>query len=133
VIVGPYVSRGEAVEAQVRLAAANMTGTSIAQSGIRPVALPEPSEPLSPVAAASPAHTDDAPLEDVLQHASALAREPNVTELLQIREQTLRRQAVASGAADRGNFTSALEQLDRYVDEARRRQLEQDAHQLGVR
>ena len=134
VIVGPYVSREEAVEAQIRLAAAHMTDTSIAQGGARPVALPESAEPLSPVAAAAPpAQIDDAPLDDVLLRASALVRQPDVKALLQIREQILKRQEAASEAADHGNFTSALEQLGRYIDEARRLQLEQDGRQFGGR
>lgn len=73
---------------------------------------------------------DDAPIADVLERASALASLPNVRALQQIRNQVAKRHAAATGDAAEA-LRVALEQLDKHLDAARRRQLEDDARRLG--
>lgn len=73
---------------------------------------------------------DDAPIADVLERASALASQPNVRALQQIRNQIAKRHAAATGDAAEA-LRVALEQLDKHLDAARRRQLEDDARRLG--
>jgi hypothetical protein len=85
-----------------------------------PVAPPVPSLPKAPIAAASP---------DLLERAGALARRPDVTALVALRE------SVALRARERGDQDSPatkaqLDALDRYLDEARQLRLKLDGEQL---
>jgi general secretion pathway protein A len=79
---------------------------------------------------ASPPLADDAPIADVLERASALASQPNVRALQQIRNQVAKRHAAATGD-DAEALRVALEQVDKHLDTARRRQLEDDARRLS--
>jgi general secretion pathway protein A len=134
VVVGPYTSRQDAAGAQTRLAIAHIADTKITESVAETITLPPPTEGR----AVEPpdrgvAQTGDAPIDDVLRRASELARQPNVRALQQIRDQIARRQDAATGATEAAALKSTLDQLDRYLDEARRRQLVEDGRQLGAR
>jgi type II secretory pathway predicted ATPase ExeA len=132
VVVGPYRTRDEAATAQARLATAHIADAAITEttSPSAPPGTPAP-PPVRTRSAAT--ETPQASVEDLLRGASALAQQPNVRALQQIRDQIVKRQSTASGAADAAALKSALDQLDRFLDEARRRQLEQDARQLGAK
>jgi general secretion pathway protein A len=143
VVVGPYVSREAAVAAQRRLVDVQFDNTTISQAGTlvaapppTPVVRPPPAAAIRPPGAPAKSVSDDIkdlPLDEVLRRASELARQPNVRALQQIREQVVKRQEAASGAAELASYKSAIDQLDRDLDEARRRQLEEDARRLGAK
>jgi hypothetical protein len=59
-----------------------------------------------------------------------LASQANVRALQQVRNLVAKRQASATGD-EAAQLKSALEQVDKHLDAARRRQLENDARQLG--
>jgi hypothetical protein len=96
-----------------------------AQAAAQPVAVPVAKTPVLEVR--------DVPLDEVLRRATAFARQSNVKALQQLRDQIVQRRTAAAGTADVDAFTSALDQLDRDLDEARRRQLELDGRQLGAK
>jgi hypothetical protein len=143
VVVGPYMSREAAVVAQRRLVDVQFDNTKISQAGTLAAAPPATPDARPPVAAAirPPATAaksvsddiKDLSLDDVLRRASELARQPNVKALQQMREQIVKRQEAASGAAELASYKAAIDQLDRDLDEARRRQLEEDARRLGAK
>jgi len=125
VVVGPYSLRSEAVAAQNRLVDAHFTDTKLTQATLVPSGGPATpaSQPPPPAADLS-----SLSLDDLLRRATALTAQGNVKSLQQIHDQILKRQAAsAPGSAD---FTAALNQLERNLDETRRRQLEEDRRQL---
>jgi hypothetical protein len=131
VVVGPYSSRSEAVAAQNRLVDAHFSDTKLMQAAAVPSGGP-PTPPTPAIRASQPsppaADLSSLSLDDLLRRATALTAQGNVKALQQIQEQILKRQAAsAPGSAD---FTAALNQLERNLDETRRRQLEEDRRQL---
>jgi hypothetical protein len=69
------------------------------------------------------------PLDDLLRRATAFATQGNVKAVQQIRDQVVKRQT-ADSPTSAESFTAALDQLERNLDEARHRQLEEDRRQL---
>jgi CRISPR/Cas system-associated protein Csm6 len=66
----------------------------------------------------------------VLERASVLASQANVRALQQVRNQVAKRQAAATGD-ESAQLRAALDEVDKHLDAARRRQLEDDARRLG--
>ena len=73
---------------------------------------------------------ENAPIADLLQRASALSKDPDVRGIQQIRDLVAKRQA-ATPAAESAQLTSALEQVDKFLEDARKRQLENDARRFA--
>jgi hypothetical protein len=69
------------------------------------------------------------PLDDLLRRATTFATQGNVKAVQQIRDQIVKRQTADSATSPEA-FTAALDQLERNLDEARHRQLEEDRRQL---
>jgi len=91
-----------------------------------PVTVSKPPSSAPAVRAPSPAAPDAA---NPLRRAEELARRPDVRGLLALREE------LAQRAASRGEQASAetrrqLEEVDRYLNDARARQLQRDAQEL---
>ena len=124
VVVGPYESREAAVAVQDRL-----TVASFADSQITPVRRQQVAGP--PPAAAVP-RIQGASLQYLLAQADVLRQQPNVRELQQIRDEIVRRQQAAP-SGDSAQLNAALNELIQDLDEARRRQLEEDGRRFGVR
>ena len=84
---------------------------------------------VGPAAApAAPAATADDEAR-VLQRARALARRPDVTALMALRDDVVRR-ATERGIADSPSVTSELDELDQRLSEARTLQLKLDADEF---
>jgi hypothetical protein len=156
VFVGPYKSRAEAVAARAKLedrfpqtviTAGSASPSAASSPAAAPRAAPAGGAPATtgsaPSAAASPATRppaappaplmplpDNAPIADVLERASTLAAQPNVRALQQLRDQVARRQSAATGA-NASQLQSALDQVDKHLNAARQRQLEDDARRFG--
>jgi hypothetical protein len=75
---------------------------------------------------ASPTAHDDA---DVLQRARTLARLPDVTALIALRNEVVR-QAAENGTAGSSSIKGELEEIDLRLNEARRLRLRLDAEEL---
>jgi len=75
---------------------------------------------------ASQSADDDA---QVLQRARALARRPDVTALMALRDDVVRR-AAERGIADSSSIKSELDEIDLRLNEARLLQLKLDAEEL---
>jgi hypothetical protein len=75
---------------------------------------------------ASPSADDDA---QVLQRARALARRPDVTALMALRDDVVRH-ATERGIADSSSIKSELDEIDLRLNEARLLQLKLDAEEL---
>jgi type II secretory pathway predicted ATPase ExeA len=124
VVVGPYVSKQEAAAVQDRLTRAHIgLGASEPDAG-EPVVLPQPNVPVP--------EGQNPLLDDMLRRADMLARQPNVKAVQQIREQIVKRQQATAQMTNSSAFTSALSQVDRFLDEARHRQLEEDGRRLAA-
>jgi type II secretory pathway predicted ATPase ExeA len=141
VVVGPYATRQEAVEARERLIAAHLTDARIVSSASEsPAPEGDPAEQRpdqtprvapSPTAERPASRTNTEPprrSEDVLVRASMMARQPDVRGLVQLRAQLAARSR--DGSADPNELEALLKQMDRYLNNARRRQLEIDARGL---
>jgi type II secretory pathway predicted ATPase ExeA len=138
VVVGPYATREGAAQAQERLIAAHLTDARIVSSASessaserdpaepRPDQTPRVAPPPAPEAPGASTNTE-APRrsEDVLERASVMARRPDVRGLVQLRAQLAAR--ARGGSADPNELEGLLKQVDGYLNEARRRQLEIDA------
>ena len=85
-----------------------------------PTATPAPSRPKPPIAAPAP---------DVLERAGELARRPDVTALLALRDGVARR-AQQRGEQDSAATKAQLDALYRYLDEARLLRLKIDGEAL---
>jgi hypothetical protein len=147
VVVGPYSSRTDAAGAQARLVDSQFKDTKLVQTGAAPSTAPgTPPTPLpAPATAAgaeatapvtrpvrpslSVADLNNRPLEDLLNRATSFATQGNVKAVQQIRDQIVKRQS-ADSPSSAEEFTAALNQLERNLDEARRRQLEEDRRQM---
>jgi general secretion pathway protein A len=92
-------------------------------------ASPRPA-PAAPSSAALPPLADNAPVAALLERASVLASQANVRALQQVRNQVAKRHAAATGD-ESAQLRAALEEVDKHLDTARRRQLENDARRLG--
>lgn len=75
----------------------------------------------------TPPSTDDDP--DVLQRARTLARRPDVSALMALRDDVVRR-ATERGTAGSSAIKSELDEIDRRLNEARLLQLKLDAEEL---
>jgi hypothetical protein len=146
VVVGPYSSRTDAAGAQARLVDSQFTDTKLVQTGAAPTTPPRTSAaPLPAPATAAAAEAtapvtplvrpnlsvgdlNNRPLDDLLRRAITFATQGNVKAVQQIRDQIVKRQTADSTGAEA--FTAALDQLERNLDEARHRQLEEDRRQL---
>ncbi|HMF94141.1 MAG TPA: hypothetical protein VKE96_07605 [Vicinamibacterales bacterium] len=91
-----------------------------AAAAVRPAAAPA-------APAASATTTDDE--ARVLQRARALARRPDVTALIALRDDVVRR-ATERGIADSSSVKSELDELDQRLNEARTLQLKLDADEF---
>jgi general secretion pathway protein A len=145
VVVGPYSSRTDAARAQARLVDSQFTDTKLVQTGAAPTAPPrtsatplpapataaaaEAAAPVTPLARASLSDLNNRPLDDLLRRATTFATQGNVKAVQEIRDQIVKRQAADSPNSAEA-FTAALDQLERNLDEARRRQLENDRRLL---
>jgi general secretion pathway protein A len=147
VVVGPYSSRSDAVGAQARLVDSQFTDTKLVQTGAAPTTPPrtaatplpapataaaaEATAPVTPLVRGnlSVGDLNNRPLDDLLRRATTFATQGNVKAVQQIRDQIVKRQTADSATSPEA-FTAALDQLERNLDEARHRQLEEDRRQL---
>jgi type IV secretory pathway VirB10-like protein len=89
-----------------------------------PAAAPQPNQ--TPTHAAELPAADDA---QVLERARALARRPDVTALMALRDEVVRR-AMERGVASSSSVTTELNELDRRLNEARTLRLKLDAEEF---
>jgi len=83
-------------------------------------------EPTGARAAATPPSADD---DTVLQRARTLARRPDVTALMALRDDVVRR-ATERGRAGSSSIKGELDEIDLRLNEARLLQLKRDAEEL---
>jgi hypothetical protein len=86
----------------------------------------DPAAPVAPLGAPAPSADDEA---HVLQRARTLARRPDVTALMALRDDVVRR-ATERGIADSPSVQGELHELDQRLNEARRLQLKLDAEEF---
>jgi hypothetical protein len=90
-----------------------------------PTATAATAKSAAPLARVAAAPNDD----DVMERARALARRPDVTALLALREGVVRR-AAERGLADSPSVKGQLDELDQRLEEARLLRLKLDAEEL---
>jgi len=140
----PSVPRATRIAAQSKAAAAVGAAAAASSSEPNPAASPQP-PPASARAAAPAARGAAAPVGPaavpvslaattdgearVLERARALARRPDVTALMALRDDVVRR-AAERGIADSASVKSELDELDQRLNEARTLQLKLDADEF---
>jgi hypothetical protein len=126
-LVGSVAGGGAGVWS-LRRPAASVNAAALAVSAISPVATPSPTPQPTRARpnAAAPSADDDA---HVLQRARTLARRPDVTALMALRDDVVRR-ATERGLAGSVSVKSELDELDLRLGEARTLQLKLDAEEF---
>jgi hypothetical protein len=110
-------------------AASTTAAAGSAQSTAQPAQIVEATEPVRARAnAASPSAADDPPAE-VLQRARTLARRPDVSALMALRDDVLQR-ATERGTASSSSVKGELDEIDLRLNEARTLRLKLDAEEL---
>jgi len=116
------VTGGTAGMWSLRQPAARTTRSTSLQTPIEPTTQPVPAH----TSAAVPSSSDQS---QVLQRARTLARRPDVTALLALRDDVVRR-ATEHGLAGSSSVKDELDELDLRLNEARMLRLKLDAEEL---